>query len=1617
MLISLNMPQQIYVPNRDVTLEYPDDATDEQIKADIESLYPRNGEDVFKDTQNYNAIDYRPSYQDFLKLEAYQAELSKNDQRSIVEKGIDAASAFGKGLKHMLVDDIGGAVVAGAKLAANGEFQKGINSLIEGSAQGMAFPALLAYSENTQSPLFKLKSLITGTGTPQERYEQYLNARDMQSAMRMAESGEMPMIREFKDQGGVDPALAKGASYILDGFAVGTAASKLLGGAAKAGMTGAELLEQTSKQMAAEARAAGRVGAVFETAETAARAGTYLTDWQRGAQAYADAVLAGAKEQAGKLIDVDPAKAELILEQATNHTDEILATAKKAGNWMRNAEKAATTYVVLNAAFGGAGGLLPVAISATSRLGEGFLKSAEFFSGVAKEAADIAAQRAGGQVSALETMASQGSTYGRRKLAEVVSKYGIPVGETLKGAAQGAIAGSIIGGALGYGMEGTLEAAAEAAGGGAGFGGFAGSVAGAKAQITGEAYKQRVLKDFARDYNERPATTTVDFLKQTSVLDRNGDIVGVSDSFIPVEVNDKAARAKAVERFSGKELSRILSMTNAAEEAGAKIVFHDDSFSMPDHPGTKYNGVTVFTGADGNPTILLNVDRMKASTASHEVFHALVSDEFAKQMREQLFGDLTKFNPDAFAASEQGQQFRSFVEAYGRRIPDGQAFIDNTIRALDDKKIAPADRAAMLARATEEFGAYYFENWAQNKHPDVLLRNKVPNVWETAFRNVTDNLFRELGVEQARAHGGVVDPITGHFYKDGKRVVIPEWDALASRFLDEHRAATNRPPEGYRPVSAAKRGPTAGSISERGRMLGAAPETIIDIQAEPFVRGLTAPVVSERYRAAEELAKGTVIPSGPTLTTGRMLEIAETAVDRSVGQVEAPVKSRLVQKVLEEMERTRTQGGGNNPTIFIDAGAAGMVEAPNPYYKPGAKPKPPKVSKTTPAKPVAETPAAVVEVATRDLPTAVKESLPKTQPKEKPTAAPTPVQSPLVPNDTLVKFKPPVVEAEIVSETPIKSVEDASKVTQTPTLLKAIPDARKLEAVQALGFADEYGKTLEERKKIHKALDAGFRQIFGERILSSQDVTDKLISSRKLKDKSKLIGQSLVHVSQLTPEMIESLKAYTTPDGIQPFADKGESLNQLAKSLKDGTPMRWSGYHEILDGNGRVVDWYHVTDRLVVPFGIEKELESGLRVRWLDLDQMRDNLNAYRNNPAYIARTKKLGYTATSLGMTHARMQEALGAYFSNLNKGMAKVPTAKLFGDLYFKGNEERGAQFRDMLYLVRDIAPSKGVKYENKPPWDLGAERKAEPSKRKEIPGREDVRRPGGTSTISDGRLDRMEAIKPAPRGEAFKVPYKYKAYNSMEANFQPADTLVEPMGNGSVATDKRTGWRMVSKDGKSQRLYRPDGTLHGVYSSAEEAKLALNKLMLKDAERQMKFQPTDAQYLAAVKAGDMETAQRLVDEAAKAATTNGLANLDRLKMTERDQNRSVVEKIKQSFGPDASEIEWDEQPAIVVTQDLKVRDGHHRLTAFRELGYKQARVIVVPSEVYEKIGEQSNIDPFVAWASEATNDSYTGGQQGVSRYSNVDADLDPIKRNADGNVIPLSKRFNSKSDNINY
>lgn len=801
------MPQQIFLPSRNITVEYPDDATDEQIKADIEQQYPRTGQDVAYDAATQNFLDYRPTFDDYMKMESYLKEKKKDDPRSIVERGIDTVQAFGTGLGGML-KDIGKGIAGGASLAANGQFQKGLNSLIEGFAQGVAGPAMMAYSTEPDSPFFKFKSFITGTGTPQERYEQFLKAREMQGAMQMAESGEMPIIREFAEN--YDPATAKAASYALDGFMIGGLAAKAMKGAGALVSTGS-VLEKAAAEAALERQVAGTAASMAGAAEGTARGMSYLTDFRRAAQAYADNIIQTAQKEAGDLVDLGKLdEAQTRLTQAQQEAQKIIAASQN--KWTIGASWLATA-----AAYGIGGHKGPLIFQSLRTLGEGATKGLEFVAGMTREAAEQAAKEGAGQITGMERLASQGaSTYTRSRAAKIFAKYAPPEAASIAwDATKGGVLGATIGAALGYGMTGDVEKAAESAGAGFGLGAGTGLAYGIADAVSGGKYANRVLRDFARDLESRPDTVSanifgkepvtqpvretfnnffedlktqpekviVDAFGKTETGDPLGGGIKIEEKVIPVEINDKAARQKIVERFTGKDLARLLNVTQAAERSGTKIAFHDDSFKAGDLSGSQYNGVTVLDGVNGQPTILLNVDRMKPSTASHEVVHALATDDFKRGVREAIMGDVDAFSPTAFAASPYGKQLKKFVDDYASMLPES-GWADRAKKAFETVGMDSESRALAMADAIEEFGAYYFENWLQNKSPNILLPEKI-NFWENTFNTAKQKLWEVTGKEQMKAMGASVDPATGNFYKNGRRVRIPELEQLSRQFAKD----------------------------------------------------------------------------------------------------------------------------------------------------------------------------------------------------------------------------------------------------------------------------------------------------------------------------------------------------------------------------------------------------------------------------------------------------------------------------------------------------------------------------------------------------------------------------------------------------------------------------------------------------------------------------------------------------------------------------------------------------------------------------------------------------------------------------------------------------------------
>ena len=187
-------------------------------------------------------------------------------------------------------------------------------------------------------------------------------------------------------------------------------------------------------------------------------------------------------------------------------------------------------------------------------------------------------------------------------------------------------------------------------------------------------------------------------------------------------------------------------------------------------------------------------------------------------------------------------------------------------------------------------------------------------------------------------------------------------------------------------------------------------------------------------------------------------------------------------------------------------------------------------------------------------------------------------------------------------------------------------------------------------------------------------------------------------------------------------------------------------------------------------------------------------------------------------------------------------------------------------------------------------------------------------------------------------------------------------------------------------------------------------------------------DAAYMAAVEAGDMETAQRMVDEAARAAGYNvGPA-----------YHNSPTAGIK-SFMPFAMDLlNGSKTPVEVrqILQDWRDRAGrgenagymNYRAgtffstneTDYKGYGENQYRVFLKVQNALTKSGrraasvEREDI-PYDALYLDMDGD---GKIEEIAIFDpNQIKSADPVTYDANGNVIPLSQRFNPASDSILY
>ena len=425
--------------------------------------------------------------------------------------------------------------------------------------------------------------------------------------------------------------------------------------------------------------------------------------------------------------------------------------------------------------------------------------------------------------------------------------------------------------------------------------------------------------------------------------------------------------------------------------------------------------------------------------------------------------------------------------------------------------------------------------------------------------------------------------------------------------------------------------------------------------------------------------------------------------------------------------------------------------------------------------------------------------------------------------------------------------------------------------------------------------------------------------------------------------------------------------------------------------------------RDVVPYGVEISKDGNILIRIMSTNQLFANASekatSKRGRSLYDGNMDSILRDANAIIDLHGKNQ-ATDAYFKD--KYGAQWAFHKEFINSVF-GNVGKG--HKDINPLVASDRVSAVVKsYRldrmNKATQLVGAT---------QLPYQNNLIKinylPEGEPILDENGEPKDLRYTPSYEESQVRMP---EAQRAMPEGVSPED--LNPVANKQEAQG-------LWADGKRMfALNEMDEKLTPITSKAMLDSYSADAIGWIEPEAQTRFMPEklDSDYMKAVESGDVKMQQRIVDEAAISSVKEAYIPINKLKTTEKIQDKQVVDEIASKIeNPD--DVDWDYYPALIITPDMKVRDGHHRLEAFKKTGVDKARTLIVPYDIWKTEVSNGNLDGLVKWAANAIDDPVTGNQPNL--YGRPIKNIDPITRDDSGNVIPPSKRFNVGSGDMRH
>lgn len=289
--------------------------------------------------------------------------------------------------------------------------------------------------------------------------------------------------------------------------------------------------------------------------------------------------------------------------------------------------------------------------------------------------------------------------------------------------------------------------------GGGAVGGFISGTIGLGSEVTGKAREQSFVREIMTDIATRP--------------EQRSFVVGNQDIIVPDDIQNRI-NVLNTDRLNTRQKASLFGILESAEHAGIDVAFINDNTLLPDFlggSGANMGKGVKFVNDAGKKTIFINADQITHTGAIHEVTHAYISDEIASD----FVRNLTKERGGEVGAFQELSTFaQRYYDTQVQTNPEAAAQIKASIDRMNDSQLPLQDRLTAATDIAHEYMAEGISQSLADAKPESLQDfrgSAISAAADSAFQGALKKINTAFGMSSV---GATHDPISGHFFKDGK---------------------------------------------------------------------------------------------------------------------------------------------------------------------------------------------------------------------------------------------------------------------------------------------------------------------------------------------------------------------------------------------------------------------------------------------------------------------------------------------------------------------------------------------------------------------------------------------------------------------------------------------------------------------------------------------------------------------------------------------------------------------------------------------------------------------------------------------------------------------------------